>query len=40
MFVFITVVYKRFNISVKFRPELIIKEALIKTVFFKIISFD
>jgi hypothetical protein len=39
-FVFIIVMYKGFNISAKFRPELVIKEALIKTVFFKVASFS
>jgi hypothetical protein len=40
MFVFITVIYKGFSISVKFRPELVVEKVLIKAVFFKITSFD
>jgi hypothetical protein len=32
--------YKGFSINTKFRPEPIIKETLIKTVFFKIVSFN
>jgi hypothetical protein len=39
MFVSITVVYKGFSISVKFKLELVIEEALIKTVFSKVASF-
>jgi hypothetical protein len=38
-FVFITVTYKGFNISAKFRPEPVVKETLIKAVFFRIVSF-
>jgi hypothetical protein len=40
MFVFIIVTYKGFSINVKFRPKLVIKEALIKAVFSKIASFN
>jgi hypothetical protein len=40
MFVFITVIYKGFNINTKFRPEPVIRKALIKTVFSKIASFS
>jgi hypothetical protein len=39
MFVSITVTYKGFSISVKFRPELVIREALVKTVFSEVASF-
>jgi hypothetical protein len=39
-FVSITVTYKGFNINAKFRPESVIKKALIKAVFFKVASFD
>jgi hypothetical protein len=39
MFVFITVMYKGFSINTKFRPELVAREALIKTVFSKVASF-
>jgi hypothetical protein len=40
MFIFITVTYKSFSISAKFRPELVAKKALIKTVFSKVVSFS
>jgi hypothetical protein len=39
-FVFIIIVYKGFSISAKFRPELVIREALIKAVFSKVVSFS
>jgi hypothetical protein len=39
MFVSIIIVYKGFNISVKFRLELVAEEALIKAVFSIITSF-
>jgi hypothetical protein len=39
-FVFITVIYKGFSISAKFRPELVTKKALVKAVFFKVASFS
>jgi hypothetical protein len=38
-FTFITVAYKSFSISAKFRPELVIREALIKAVFSGVASF-
>jgi hypothetical protein len=38
-FIFITVMYKGFSISVKFRLKPVIKKTLIKAVFFKIVSF-
>jgi hypothetical protein len=38
-FVSITVIYKGFSISAKFRPKLVIREALIKAVFSKVASF-
>jgi hypothetical protein len=38
-FVFITVIYKGFSISVKFRLELVAGEALVKAVFSKVASF-
>jgi hypothetical protein len=40
MFTFITVIYKGFSISAKFKSEPVIREALIKAVFFKIASFS
>jgi hypothetical protein len=40
MFTFITVIYKGFNINTKFRPEPVIKKALIKAVFSKMASFS
>jgi hypothetical protein len=39
-FVSITVIYKGFSISAKFRPEPVVKEALIKAVFSKVASFS
>jgi hypothetical protein len=39
-FVSITVIYKDFSISAKFKPELVAKETLIKAVFSKIVSFS
>jgi hypothetical protein len=39
-FVFIIVIYKGFSINAKFRPEPVIREALVKTVFSKIASFS
>jgi hypothetical protein len=39
-FIFIIVTYKGFSINAKFKPELVIKEALIKAVFSEIASFS
>jgi hypothetical protein len=39
-FVFIIVIYKGFSISAKFRLESVVRETLIKAVFFKMASFD
>jgi hypothetical protein len=39
MFTFITVIYKGFSISAKFKPKPVAEKALIKAVFSKIISF-
>jgi hypothetical protein len=38
-FISITVIYKGFSISAKFKLKLVAKEALIKTGFSKIVSF-
>jgi hypothetical protein len=40
MFISIIVTYKSFSINTKFRPELVTKEALVKMVFSKIVSFS
>jgi hypothetical protein len=40
MFVSITVTYKGFSISAKFRPEPVAGEALVKAVFSKVASFS
>jgi hypothetical protein len=39
-FASITVAYKGFSISAKFRPEPVAREALIKAVFSKVASFS
>jgi hypothetical protein len=39
-FVFITVIYKGFSISAKFRPESVARETLVKAVFSKVASFS
>jgi hypothetical protein len=39
-FTFITITYKGFSISAKFRPEPVAGKALIKAVFSRIVSFS
>jgi hypothetical protein len=39
-FVFIIVTYKGFSINTKFRPKPVVKKALIKAVFSKVVSFS
>jgi hypothetical protein len=40
IFIFITVIYKGFSISAKFKLKPVVKEALIKAVFSKMASFS